>query len=448
MQNRRRRIAIVFVLVCLFGLSGRFVFADDAVLNMQQVQEEKTQLQQQLKQIEDQINQYEKELVTIKGQKNMLANKIAQLKKQQAALALRMKSTTLQIADMSKQISNTQGLIDRNVARIATLQSQVADDLQWMAQNDHHSLLFLLLSKHTLFDFLAELQNYKLISVGLNALLAQTHQANEELAKEKQQLSDQQDVIEQLLSVQELQQQQLDGSVTDQSTLLKETKGKEKNYQAQLSDTQKQAAKIRTRLYQLLDVGKQITFGQAVDIAKWVSGQTGVRASFVLAILTQESSLGRNVGTCNRPGDPVNKSWKVIMKPDRDQEPFKTITSELGIDPDSTAVSCPMRDKKGKQIGWGGAMGPAQFIPSTWMGFRPNVSAITGKSANPWDIRDAFLASAIKLAAGGATSVSGEWAAAMKYFSGSTNTRFRFYGDNVVATAEQYEKDIEAIVGK
>ncbi len=445
MRHASKIIACFFVVIACFFSTSAFVFANTAPLTMQQVQDEKAQLQQQLQDIENQIAQYEKDLVNIKGQKNTLANKITQLKKQQATLSLRMKSTSLQISDMTRQISNTQALIDRNTARIVTLQSQVADDLQWMFQNDHHSLFFLLLSKHTLFDFLAELQNMKLISIGLNALLSQTHQANEELTKDKQALNDQQEIIEQLLSVQQLQQQQLSGSVGEQNTLLKETKGKEKNYQVALSDTQKQAAKIRTRLYQLLDVGKQITFGQAVDIAKWVSGQTGVRASFVLAILTQESNLGRNVGTCNRPGDPASKGWKVIMKPTRDQEPFLQITKELGLDPDTTAVSCPMHDKKGNQIGWGGAMGPAQFIPSTWMGYKDKVTAITGKSANPWDIKDAFLASAIKLAAGGAKSESGEWAAAMRYFSGSTNVRFRFYGDNVVATAAQYQKDMDAL---
>jgi membrane-bound lytic murein transglycosylase B len=190
-------------------------------------------------------------------------------------------------------------------------------------------------------------------------------------------------------------------------------------------------------------VANQINFGQAVQIAQWASGQTGVRAAFLLSVLTQESNLGRNVGTCNRAGDPPSKSYKVIMSPTRDQGYFLQITKELGLNPDVTPVSCPMRDSKGNRIGWGGAMGPAQFIPSTWMGYKNKVSAISGKTANPWDIRDAFLASAIKLAADGAKSKSGEWAAAMRYFSGSTNTKYRFYGDSVVARAEQYQSDID-----
>ena len=173
-------------------------------------------------------------------------------------------------------------------------------------------------------------------------------------------------------------------------------------------------------------------------------GLTGVRSAFLLAILTQESNLGKNVGTCNRSGDPPEKSWKVIMKPERDQEPFKKITNELSMNIDTTPVSCPMKDKNGNQVGWGGAMGPAQFIPSTWMGYKNKVTAITGKStANPWDIRDAFLAAAIKLKGDGADGTdAGDWKAAMRYFSGSTNVKYRFYGDNVMATTKQYLQDI------
>jgi membrane-bound lytic murein transglycosylase B len=198
-------------------------------------------------------------------------------------------------------------------------------------------------------------------------------------------------------------------------------------------------------LYQLLGVTNDITFGEAVKIAQWASAQSGVRPAFLLAVLTQESNLGKNVGTCNRPGDPPSKSWKVVMNPTRDQPPFLQITQELGMDTDITPISCPMRDSRGRQIGWGGAMGPAQFIPSTWMGYRDKVSAITGKTADPWDIRDAFLAAAIKLAAGGATTQSGEWTAAMRYFSGSTSTKYRFYGDSVVAQAAKYQSDIDEL---
>jgi len=310
-------------------------------------------------------------------------------------------------------------------------------------ENDNSRLLFIVLNNDNVGDIITEVENYAKISDALSVLLDQSRQIKEQLSSEQQILEQHQDGARYLLEIQSLQQQDLSDSVGEQATLLKQTKNKESNYQASLKSSQKQAQAIRSRLYQLLEVANQINFGQAVQIAQWASGQTGVRPAFLLSILTQESNLGRNVGTCNRTGDPPSKSYKVVMSPTRDQPYFLEITQELGLNPNITPISCPMHDSKGKQVGWGGAMGPAQFIPSTWMGYKNKVAAISGKTANPWDIRDAFLASAIKLAADGATTKSGEWAAAMRYFSGSTNSKYSFYGDSVVARAEQYQSDID-----
>ncbi|GAI11579.1 unnamed protein product, partial [marine sediment metagenome] len=75
------------------------------------------------------------------------------------------------------------------------------------------------------------------------------------------------------------------------------------------------------------------------------------------------------------------------------------------------------------------------------------VKAITGKAADPWNIKDAFLASALYLADYGAAqqTYNAEWRAAMIYFSGTTNTKYRFYGDSVMKIASQYEEDIKTI---
>jgi hypothetical protein len=82
--------------------------------------------------------------------------------------------------------------------------------------------------------------------------------------------------------------------------------------------------------------------------------------------------------------------------------------------------------------------------------YKSKVSAITGKSpANPWDIRDAFLAAALLLKnAGAAGTTQSEWNAAMRYFSGSTNPAYSFYGDNVATLAGKYQADIDSLNAK
>lgn len=437
LAKKTRIIVMLAVVTVAFGIHGAL-----GQTTLDQVAAERGQLQQQLSDLEKQIVQYQKQLTTVKGQKNTLQNKISQLKKQQDILNAQIKISSLQLTGLDEQEIAIQKSIDVNQVRSEALRVELNKIISSINREDTRSFLYILLTSKSLSQAFTERNAYLRLVDQLVGLLAERRATLKELDNNVKTLADERDTRNKVLEIQALQQKQLVGTVTEQNTLLKVTKGKESKYQAQLSDTQKEVAAIKNRLYQLLEVSKQITFGQAVAIAQWSGAQTGVRAAFLLAILTQESSLGQNVGTCNRANDPPSKSWRVVMKPDRDQAPFQQITSELGLPVNTTPVSCPMKDKNGNQIGWGGAMGPAQFIPSTWMGYRAKVTAVTGKAANPWDIRDAFLAAAIKLKADGAGAPSGEWTAAMKYFSGGTNKAYSFYGDNVVATAAQYASDI------
>lgn len=401
------------------------------------------QLEAELRDVENQIADLTKELAKTQTEKKTLTNKIRELQTKQKALALQIKETTIKLNVLSGNIAKVETEIKKNVLKEKELTADTAETLRQMNAVDNN-LIVALMTSAGISEFFDQLKQYSQLSRSLDQLISQTLTVRQKMQKQESDLQDKKDETSNLLQIKTIQQQGLSGTLKEQNGLLAETKGVESNYQTILADTKKRAAEIRSRIYELFNTGQTINFGQAVEIAKWASGYTGVRPAFLLAILTQESNLGKNVGTCNRLGDPPSKSWKVIMKPERDQEPFKTITDNLGMNIDTTPVSCPMRDKKGNQIGWGGAMGPAQFIPSTWMGYKDKITGYTGKSyANPWDIRDAFLAASIKLKGDGADgSDDGDWKAAMRYFSGSTNLKYRFYGDNVLATTRQYLSDI------
>jgi peptidoglycan hydrolase CwlO-like protein len=427
----------------LFGSKISAQTADSYAQQLSDVDAQRAALQKQLNDIETQITQYQKDLTKIGAQKNTLANKIKQLKLKQAQLALQIKDMTLRLDDLQIQILQNQADTQTNADQLSALKDEVAEIVRQIWKLDRYSSLDILISSENISNFYDRLHSFEMVGEGLGQLLQSLKVAERNLADTEQELAAKQAEEQNYVQIISLQKDQLTTNLKDQNTLLAQTKGKEANYQDMLKQSKAQANEIRNRIYSLIQTSQQITFGQAVSIATWAGGQTGVRPAMLLAILTQESNLGKNVGTCNRKGDPPSKSWKVVMKPERDQQPFLQITKALGRDPDVTPVSCPMHDKSGAQIGWGGAMGPAQFIPSTWIGYQSKITAITGTPADPWDIRDAFLAAALKLAADGGTSKSGEWAAAMKYFSGGTNTAYRFYGDNVVATADKYQKDID-----
>ena len=428
-------VALSFVWISVWNASG--ARADISVAD------QRAQLLQQLQAIQDQINQLTQQLGQISSQKNTLANKIKQLQTQKSQIALKIQQTTLNIQNIGTQLDQTQTQINLDQQHLDLLHKEISALLTQLYENQDQPAFELLLDNTGFNQFYTQLSNYQQLQQNISDLASAVTAQTQKLQGEQAQLTDQQDQQNNFLAIQNLQNQQLQQNISDQNTLLKQTQGKESEYQAAITFTKQQAAALQSRLYELPGTGSSnITFGQALAIAQSASSMTGVRAAFLLAILTQESNLGKNVGTCNRPGDPPSKSWKVIMKPDRDQQPFVAITASLGLDPNVTPVSCPMHDKNGNQIGWGGAMGPAQFIPSTWIGYESQVTAITGAQANPFDIRDAFIAAAIKLKAGGAGTQAGEWAAAMRYFSGGTNPAYSFYGDSVVATAAKYQTDI------
>ena len=74
--------------------------------------------------------------------------------------------------------------------------------------------------------------------------------------------------------------------------------------------------------------------------------------------------------------------------------------------------------------GWAGAMGPAQFIPSTWVLFEDRIRTYTGsETPNPWNVKDAFTASALYLFDLGASAKTSatELNAASRYYGGSSS---------------------------
>lgn len=158
---------------------------------------------------------------------------------------------------------------------------------------------------------------------------------------------------------------------------------------------------------------------------------TGVRADLVLAVIARESNFGRNVGTGNWRRDLAHPNcWK-------QQEAFRIVTARLGFNPDYAPVS-----KRAWYGSCGGAMGHAQIMPATWLQYESRIVRITGKRfANPWDMGDAIVASALLLGeyGAGARTYRAEYTAALKYFAGQYWQRplYRSYGDGVMASARQ-----------
>jgi len=434
---------LVSVIVLSLLVSSSLVFASPSP------SEERETLEKELQQLEEQIAEYEQDIKKTKKEQNTFKNKITILRNQIKKLNLQIYQSNKIIGDLSVQILDTSVAIDKTALEIEDTRQQLGAVLQLVYEQDQRTIVEVALIGDTLSDFFDNLMALEALNQRNREVLENIRDLKNYLSSQKEASESEKEEEEHFVKIQTLQKQESQGTKSQQEYLLEVTKGKESTYQKLLSDSQKRAQEIRSRIFELIGVPDAPTFGEALEIAKVISAQTGVRPALLLAVLTQESNIGRNVGQCflrdpNTGEGIYAKSGNIArrtMKPSRDVQPFLQITKELGRDPFNTPVSCPM------SYGWGGAMGPAQFIPSTWMAYRDRLRELTGRAADPWSIKDAFLAAALYLTDYGAAkqTYNGEWRAAMIYFSGSTKLKYRFYGDSVMAIAAQYEEDIKAL---
>ncbi len=411
--------------------------------------EERQALEEELEKLEEQIDQYEKDISKTEQEKKTLQNQIYVLRQKIKKLDLQIYQSNVMIEDLGLQIEDTQSSIDDTSAKIWDSRGKLANILRSIYEEDQKSLLEILLSEPDLSSFFDNLVALETLNSKNQELLENVKSLKSYLEGQKQSLDVEKDDLEKLVEIQTLQKQESEETNQEKNYFLKLTETQYQKYLSEKEVVEQQAAEIRARIFELIGVPEAPTFGEAYEIAKSIEKITGVRPALLLAVLTQESNIGKNVGQCYlkdpKTGDGVvvynGQKVSGVMKPSRDVGPFLEITKELGRDPYNTPVSCPM------SFGYGGAMGPAQFIPSTWMIYKDRVKKITGQPADPWNIKDSFLAAALYLADYGATqqTYNAEWKAVMIYFSGTTNTRYRFYGDSVMAITKQYTEDIEAL---
>jgi membrane-bound lytic murein transglycosylase B len=198
-----------------------------------------------------------------------------------------------------------------------------------------------------------------------------------------------------------------------------------------------------------------ITLEQAYAIALEVERVTGVRPAFLLGLLKQESAIGKNVGQCNCGGASVCRNPNLHfpdINPSKAQfAAFQEITTGLGMDVNKAPVSCYI---DGGKVQYGGAMGPAQFMPSTWLdsGYKARVEEILKvKPASPWRVKDAFLAAGLYLSDNGASSQhqSDEIGAATAYLCGTrkmTNSCIRSGGKSYVYAIMQFASQFQEYI--
>lgn len=364
-----------------------------------------------LKFYQKQEEYYQKEVKKTQKRRKTLQSEIRYLESRIKKLQNEIYHNELIIKDLRFQIKDTQNSIEETSKKIEQTKEQIAKILRLINEYDQKSVIEILLEEETLSDFFDQLTALENLSYEHQKLLKNIKNLKEDLEKQKEALLEDKEELEQSILISTLKAKESKELREEKEWLLRKTKGKEKKFKEYLKEVEKKAAEIRKRIFLLAQVPETQapSYEEAYQLAKYVEGVTGVRPALLLGLLEVESAIGRNVGQCNCEGKPYCRhpdiSWKQVM-PKSHWNSFLQITKELGLNPQKTPVSCAIN---GGKVQWGGAMGPAQFMPNTWLklGYKSRVEKITGmKPANPWRVKDAFLAAGLYLADFGANSGS------------------------------------------
>ena len=412
--------------------------------------ERRAELEAQLKELEQEMAQTQTAIDSLSSQGRTLERDIAILDGEIKKAKLQVKATEVEIAQLSD------GIVDRNDT-IGELEEKMDQNLHSLSQIirktnrfDEYTLSEVILSAESFSDFFVDVSDFTSLRKAMRDSYEKLRTIRTQTQEEKEGLQGALTSTQVLQSALKLEQKKVEEKEAEKKQLLAETKGQESLYRTLMSAQQQTAAQIRATLFPLRDT-EGIPFGEAVNYAKTAAQKTGVRPALILAILSQESDLGKNVGQCLmtdlKTGDGKGKNtgtpFSGVMKVPRDTVPFERITKALGKDWSTTPVSCPLPG------GYGGAMGPTQFIPSTWEQYEGQIANLLGVEAtDPWNPLHAITATGLYLQGGGAAGGSylAEHTAAARYYAGSNwATAGQNYANSVMSKAAAFQRDIDFI---
>jgi membrane-bound lytic murein transglycosylase B len=397
---------------------------------------QQAQLQTELDQLNQQIAANQTKLSQEQQQRATLENQVAILNSQIQEAQLEIKQRNLTIQEVQDQIAQTQSGISSLDTKVSAGEASLAQIIRETAEINVTPLAIQVLNG-SLPQAFADISDFETLQQALGNSFTVMAAQKSDLSSREQSLETQNEQESALLQAQQAQEASLQGTETQKQNLVAATKGQESIYQQIIANQQQNAAQIEAALFALRDTSQSVSFGDIYNYAKEANAATGVPPAFIMGILSEESDLGQNVGNC---------SYTTAMNPTRDIPVYLQLMQQLGLDPNSEKVSCK------PSYGWGGAMGPAQFIPSTWQLYQARIAKAAGQNPpNPWDPRTATFATAIYMEdlGAGAGTASAERTAALKYFAGGSykNPAFAFYGNDVMCLTQKMQQQIDIING-
>jgi peptidoglycan hydrolase CwlO-like protein len=347
------------------------------------------------------------------------------------------------------------------------MQASLAELIRKTDELNSYSLVETMLSNESLSDFFVDVDNFDVLKKNLRVSLTEIKDLKSKTENAKEDLKEKERNERGLKITKEAEKRKTASYKSEKKRLLSLNREEEEKYKQTIAEKEKIKNDIRTRMFRTVG-GTEISFGDALALVSPYEEKIGVESALVLAVLFQESGannkIGGNLGRCTYNQPAPNKSGTVMS--DSQKPSFLAIMKELGMNPNTKPVSCPIpRDGQ-----YGGAMGPAQFMPKTWWdidtgyGYKKRIAKVLGiPTPSPFINLDAFTGTALYLSdardrCAGPNGFDSTFkilgCTAAKYYSGLGSSGSRLarhmnptysYGYKVAKRAQEFQKDIDLL---
>ncbi len=401
----------------------------------------------------------QRESVTIERDISILDNKIHKTN-------LDIRATKVRIYQIGQEIDQKEDDIKTLLEKTEKTIDHLAILIKRSNELDSFSYIEAMLSQESISSFFIDSNDFDVLKKGLNDKLNELRGVKTETEIVKIQLEEA-EMNERGLKIKTEKEKSLAINYKyEKEDLLSLNRDQEAEYEATIAEKERVKNAIKNRLFRTVG-GVELTFGEALRLIQPYEQKIGIEAALTLSILSQESGIngliGKNQGQCTYNESATNKAGTVMSNSQKSA--FLAIMAELGMDPDTTPVSCPIYTDGA----YGGAMGPSQFMPNTWWdgnngtGYKKRVAKVLGVSVpSPFNNLDAFIGTALYLSDAMyrcKTAFSSQfdlWScSAAKYYSGlyntTSNTLIRHmrptysYGYKVAQRAIEFQKDIDLL---
>ena len=414
-MNRWQSIICIALVACaVFPFS---VFAQTTT-----PQDVEAQIAERQKEIDD-VNKKIADLSEKKNQTQEEAEKIAiaieqlkaQLMKAEKELA-QTKSTITKVTLTKEQTGKDARAIEQEIGK---KRKELTALIRALYEFEAEGVMKIFFTSDSLSDVLIKRDQYKTFQERAVNIVQDMHNKEDQLREKEKNLEEQVEDLGQLQKILDGQADDLAEKRETQRKFLAEKREKQLEFESLIAEAKIARDEISKAIFTLQSGKVNVSLKTAVDMAKFASSVTGVRGAIIMAVLKVESGVGANVGSGVYPDN---------MPYSKNREAFVRITSALGLDPYKTAISRS------------GAIGPGQFMPLTWEGLSPRVAQLSKKAiANPFELADAFVATAIFLSDRGAANRDKEAEALQRYVGGNRWQGQSWYSEKVMAGAKEYE---------